>query len=255
MEYLEKLFGLSGKTAIVTGGGRGIGQVVARGLARAGAEVVILSRSGAEETVEQIVREGGRAYELRADVTKEAQVDRALAEIAGRSGKVDVLFNNAGICIHKDTLSATIDEWRQVIDINLTGEYIMARAVGRLMIQRGTRGSIINMASMSGSIVNIPQWQASYNASKAGVIHLTRSLAIEWAGYGIRVNSLSPGYIATPMSADVEQTLKDAWTPLMPTHEMGTPEALVPAVLYLASPAAAYTTGSDLLVDGGYICI
>lgn len=254
MEYLEKLFGLSGKTAIVTGGGRGIGQVVARGLAKAGAEVVIISRSGAEETVDLIAREGGCAYELRADVTEEGQVDQALAEIVRRSGKVDILFNNAGVCIHKDTLSATVSEWRQVLDINLTGEYIMARAVGRLMIQQGIRGSIINMASMSGSIVNIPQWQASYNASKAGVIHLTKSLAMEWAGYGIRVNSLSPGYIATPMSADVEQELKDAWTPLMPTHEMGDPEALVPAVLYLASPAATYTTGSDLLVDGGYTC-
>ena len=227
MNYLEKLFGLSGKTAIVTGGGRGIGQVVACGLAKAGAEVVIISRSGAEETVDLICQDGGRAYELRADVTEEEQVDQALAEIVRRSGKVDILFNNAGICIHKDTLNATISEWRQVLDINLTGEYIMARAVGRRMIQQGIRGSIINMASMSGSIVNIPQWQASYNG---------------------------PGYIATPMSADVEQELKDAWTPLMPTHKMGSPEALIPAVLYLASPASTYTTGSDLLVDGGYTC-
>lgn len=254
MNYLEKLFGLSGKTAIVTGGGRGIGQVVACGLAKAGAEVVIISRSGAEETVDLICRDRGRAYELRADVTEEEQVDRALAEIVRRSEKVDILFNNAGICIHKDTLNATISEWRQVLDTNLTGEYIMARAVGRLMMEQGVKGSIINMASMSGSIVNIPQWQASYNASKAGVIHLTKSLAMEWARYGIRVNSLSPGYIATPMSADVGQELKDAWTPLMPTHEMGSPEALIPAVLYLTSPASTYTTGSDLLVDGGYTC-
>lgn len=161
MNYLEKLFGLSGKTAIVTGGGRGIGQVVACGLAKAGAEVVIISRSGAEETVDLICRDRGRAYELRADVTEEEQVDRALAEIVRRSEKVDILFNNAGICIHKDTLNATISEWRQVLDTNLTGEYIMARAVGRLMMEQGVKGSIINMASMSGSIVNIPQWQAS----------------------------------------------------------------------------------------------
>lgn len=254
MQYLEKLFGLTGKTAIVTGGGRGIGQVVALGLSRAGAEVVILSRSGAQETVDDILRCGGKAYDLKADVTDEKQVDAALSEIEKRSGKVDILFNNAGICIHKDTLNASIAEWREVIDINLTGEYIMARAVGRMMIEKGIRGNIINMASMSGTIVNIPQWQASYNASKAGVIHLTKSLAMEWASYGIRVNSLSPGYIATPMSADVEQELKDAWTPLMPTHEMGDPEALVPAVLYLASPAATYTTGSDVLVDGAYTC-
>ena len=253
--YLEELFGLKGKTAIVTGGGRGIGQVVACGLAKAGAEVVIISRSGAEETVKLIQEAGGQAYDLRADVTKEEEVDAAVAEIVKRSGKIDVLFNNAGICIHKGTLEASIEEWRSVIDCNLTGEYIMARAVGRVMIEKGIKGSIINMASMSGTIVNIPKWQASYNASKAGVIHLSRSLAAEWIGYGIRVNSLSPGYIATPMSADVPQELKDAWEPLMPMHRMGTPEELIPAVLYLASPAAGYTTGTDIIVDGGYTCI
>ncbi|MCI7813207.1 MAG: SDR family oxidoreductase [Lachnospiraceae bacterium] len=253
--YLDEVFGLSGKTAVVTGAGRGIGQVVACGLAKAGAEIVIISRSGAEETVDMITKAGGKAYDLKADVTKEDEVDAAVAEIMRRSGKIDILFNNAGICIHKGTLEASIEEWRSVIDINLTGEYIMARAVGRTMIEKGIQGSIVNMASMSGTIVNIPQWQASYNASKAGVIHLTKSLAAEWIGYGIRVNSLSPGYIATPMSADVPQELKDAWEPLMPMHRMGKPEELIPAVLYLVSPAAGYTTGADVIVDGGYTCI
>ena len=121
------------------------------------------------------------------------------------------------------------------------------------MIESGTKGSIINMASMSGTIVNIPQWQASYNASKAGVMHMTRSLAIEWAEHGIRVNSLSPGYIGTPMSADTPQELKNAWMPLMPYHRMGKPEELIPAILYLACDAAGYTTGSDVIVDGGYV--
>lgn len=253
--YLEEIFGLRGKTAIVTGGGRGIGQVIALGLARAGAEVVIISRSGGQETVDLILRKGGKAYELRADVTNEKEVDEVLKTIIKRSGKIDILFNNAGICIHKETLNATIEEWRSVIDINLTGEYIMARAIGRHMIENGIKGCIINMASMSGSIVNMPQWQASYNASKAGVIHLTKSLAAEWIGYGIRVNSLSPGYIATPMSADVPANLKEAWTPLMPMHRMGTPEELIPAVLYLTSPAATYTTGTDIIVDGAYTCV
>lgn len=255
MNYLEQLFGLQGKTTIVTGGGRGIGQVIALGLAKAGAEVVIISRSGGKETADMISQIGGKAYELIADVTKEKEVNEAVEEITRRSGKIDILFNNAGICIHKETLHATIEEWRTVIDINLTGEYIMARAVGRHMIEKGIKGSIINMASMSGSIVNIPQWQASYNASKAGVIHMTKSLAAEWVNWGIRVNSLSPGYIATPMSADVPKELKDAWNPLIPMHRMGTPEELIPAVLYLTSPAANYTTGSDIIVDGGYLCI
>lgn len=253
--YLEEMFGLNGKTAVVTGAGRGIGQVIAAGLAKAGAEIVIISRSGAEETVRMITEDGGKAYDLRADVTKEDEVDAAVSEIIKRSGKIDILFNNAGICIHKSTLDATIEEWKSVIDINLTGEYIMARAVGRTMIEKGIKGSIVNMASMSGTIVNIPQWQASYNASKAGVIHLTKSLAAEWIGHGIRVNSLSPGYIATPMSEDVPQELKDAWEPLMPMHRMGKPEELIPAVLYLVSPAAGYTTGTDVIVDGGYTCI
>lgn len=254
MSYTDELFGLKGKVALVTGGGRGIGQVVACGLAKAGAEVAIVSRTGADETVKQIEKSGGKSYSLIADVTKEADVDKALAEIIKRSGRLDVVFNNAGICIHKDTLDASIAEWKEVIDINLTGEYIVARAAGRIMIERKIKGSIINMASMSGSIVNIPQWQASYNASKAGVIHMTRSLAIEWAEHGIRVNSLSPGYIATPMSVDTPKELKDAWTPLMPMHRMGTPEELVPAVLYLASGAAGYTSGSDAIVDGAYTC-
>ena len=252
--YLEKMFGLKGKIAIVTGGGRGIGQVIACGLAKAGAKVVIISRSGAEESVKMIEEDGGKAYDLKADVTDEAQVDHALQTILDRSGSIDILFNNAGICMHQSTLEATIEEFRQVVDVNLTGEFIMARAVGRIMIERGIKGSIINMASMSGTIVNIPQWQCSYNASKAAVIHMTKSLAVEWADYGIRVNSLSPGYIATPMAVDVPKELKDAWLPLMPLHRMGTPEELIPAILYLASDASGYTTGSDIIVDGAYSC-
>ncbi|MDR2303958.1 MAG: SDR family NAD(P)-dependent oxidoreductase, partial [Treponema sp.] len=202
MSYLDEVFSLKRKTAVVTGGGRGIGQVIALGLAKAGAEIAVISRTGADETVSRIQEAGGSAYSLIADVTSEKAVNAALAEILSRSRSLDIVFNNAGICVHKDTLEAGIDEWREVLDINLTGEYIVARAAGRIMIERKIKGSIINMASMSGSIVNVPQRQASYNASKAGVIHMTRSLAVEWARYGIRVNSLSPGYIATPMSVD-----------------------------------------------------
>jgi NAD(P)-dependent dehydrogenase (short-subunit alcohol dehydrogenase family) len=255
MNYLESLFSLKGKVALVTGGGRGIGQVVAVGLAKAGAEIAIISRTGADETVRLIEKEGGAAYSLLADVTKEKEVDEAMAQILQRSGSIDIVFNNAGVCIHKDTLEASIAEWREVIDINLTGEYIVARAAGRIMIQKGIKGSIINMASMSGSIVNVPQWQASYNASKAGVIHMTRSLAAEWARYGIRVNSISPGYIATPMSVDTPQELKDAWMPLIPMRRMGKPEELIGPIIYLAADSSGYTSGSDLIVDGVYTCM
>ncbi|MCR4875826.1 MAG: SDR family oxidoreductase [Clostridiales bacterium] len=265
--YLESVFGLHGKTAVITGGGRGIGQTAALGFARAGAEIVILSRSLAEETVRLVQEAGGSAYALRCDVTDAAQVDAAVRQIIEKSGKIDILFNNAGACYHKKAIvlegedlhgcndgEATVEEFRQILDTNLTGEYIMAVAVARTMIEKGIRGSIINMASMSGTIVNIPQYQASYNASKAAVIHMTKSLAVEWADYGIRVNSISPGYVATPMSQPpfVHQELLDAWKPLFPLHRMCDPEELIPALLYLASPAAGYTTGSDVIVDGAY---
>lgn len=250
--YLDELFGLNGKVAIVTGGGRGIGQTVAIGLAKAGAKIAIFSRTGADKTVALIEKEGGEAISLLADATIESEVDAAIEKVLERFGSLDIVFNNAGICIHKGTVEASIEEWRQVIDINLTGEYIVARAAGRVMIERGIKGSIVNMASMSGSIVNLPQWQASYNASKAAVIHLSRSLAVEWADYGIRVNSISPGYIATPMSVDTPQELKDVWMPLIPVHRMGDPEELVGAVIYLASSASTYTNGADLIVDGAY---
>ncbi len=252
--YLEEIFGLQGKVAVVTGGARGIGQTVARGLAKAGAEVAIIDLVEAPETVSLIESDGGKAISVTADVTDESSVDKAIEQIVSKLGNISVLFNNAGICLHKPTLEASVSEWRKVVDVNLTGIYIVARAVGRHMIENEIKGSIINMGSMSGTVVNIPQWQASYNASKAGVIHLSKSLAIEWADYGIRVNSLSPGYIATPMSVDTPQELKDVWLPLMPMHRMGDPEELVPAVLYMAAPTSGYTTGANTIVDGAYSC-
>ncbi|MEI0541866.1 SDR family oxidoreductase [Brachyspira pilosicoli] len=254
MSYLDELFSLKGKVAIVTGGGRGIGQVVALGMAKAGAEIVILSRSNADETIDLINSNAVKCYHIKCDVTNERDVDTALNKILDKSGSIDILFNNAGICIHKSTLDVSIEEFREVIDTNLTGQFITARAVGRIMLERNIKGSIINMASMSGTIVNIPQWQCSYNASKAAVIHMTKSLAMEWVEHGIRVNSISPGYMATPMSVDTPKELKDSWMPLIPMHRMGKPEELIPAILYLASSTSGYTTGSDIIVDGGYCC-
>lgn len=255
MSYLDELFSLRGKTAIITGGGRGIGQVVALGLSKAYADIVILSRSDASQTIKLINDNGGKCCHIKCDVTNEKEVDKSLDKILHDSGSIDILFNNAGICIHKSTFETSIEEFRQVIETNLIGQFIMARAVGKIMVDRKIKGNIINMASMSGSIVNIPQWQCSYNSSKAAVIHMTKSLAIEWADYGIRVNSISPGYIGTPMSADTPKELKDKWMPLIPYHRMGKPEELMPAILYLCSNSSSYATGSDIIVDGGYVCV
>lgn len=198
--YVEELFGLKGKVAVVTGASKGIGKTAAVGLAKAGAEVAILCRSEPKEALEGIAAAGGRGYWIAADVTDEAAVDAAFAEIARRSGAVHVVFNNAGICIHEDSVDAPAENFRTVMNVNFFGEFFVARAAARIMMERGIRGSIINMASMSGSIVNLPQWQCSYNASKAAVIHMTRSLAVEWVKAGIRVNCISPGYIATARS-------------------------------------------------------
>lgn len=256
--YLQKMFSLEGKVALVTGGGRGIGQVICRELARAGADIAIFSRSGASETVEQIKAEGGNAISIIADATKEDQVSGGMKKILEIYGRLDIVINNAGVCYHKDAFEATIEEWRNCIDINLTGEYLVAREAARVMIEKGIKGSIVNIASMSGTIVNIPQKQAAYNASKAGVIHMTKSLAIEWIDNGIRVNSISPGYVATPMSVDpnfVEPELLAAWEPLLPLHRMARPEELCGAIIWLCSESAGYTTGADIIIDGGYSII
>ena len=253
--YVEELFGLKGKVAVVTGASKGIGKTAAVGLAKAGAEVAILCRSEPKEALEGIAAADGRGYWIAADVTDEAAVDAAFAEIARRSGVVHVVFNNAGICIHEDSVDAPAENFRTVMNVNFFGEFFVARAAARIMMERGIRGSIINMASMSGSIVNLPQWQCSYNASKAAVIHMTRSLAVEWVKAGIRVNCISPGYIATGALDEIPEEYRESWIPMITMARMGKPEELLPALLYLASDASGYTTGSNVIVDGGYTCL
>ncbi len=250
--YLQELFGLKDKVALVTGGGQGIGQVLAQGLARAGAKVVIMNRNNVQDTVALIKGEGGEALGIKGDVTSQQEVDAALQMIMAYYGRLDIVVNNAGICMHQSTFEMTPEDFSRVIDVNLLGPFIVSRAAGRLMIDQGTRGNIVNIASMSGSIVNIPQWQCSYNASKAGLIHLTKSLAMEWVDHGIRVNSLSPGYIATPMSTDNPAEMNEAFIKLIPQRRMGEAEELVPTLLAMVSDKSGYTTGSDFIVDGGY---
>lgn len=256
--FIKDLFSLEGKVALVTGAGRGIGQVLARDLARAGADIAIFSRSGAEETVQIIESEGGKAISIIADCTKEAEVKAGVQKVLDAYGKLDIVINNAGVCYHKGIFEASIEEFRECLDINLTGEYIVAREAARVMIDLGCKGSIVNIASISGTVSMMPQKQAAYNASKAGVMQMTKSLAIELVDHNIRVNSVSPGYIATPMSVDpdfVEPELLEAWKPLMPMHRMAKPEELVGAVVWLASDASSYTNGVDIIIDGLYTAV
>lgn len=253
--FLQEYFGLDGKVALVTGGNRGIGQQVAQDLAKAGAKIAIFSRSGAEETVKMIEAAGGTAKSFIVDVQSEESIAKGVDEAVAEFGKIDVLFNNAGITIHKTVLEADNMDWNKILNTNLLGEMAVAKAVAKQMIDKGIKGSIINMGSMSGLIVNVPQMQTLYNVSKAAVIHMTKSLAVEWADYGIRVNSLSPGYIATDMAVNVDEELKKQWMGMIPMHRMGNPSELSGAVIFLACDGAGYTTGCNLVVDGGYTCL
>lgn len=250
---IHEMFSLKGKVAVVTGGYRGIGKSVAKGLAEAGADIVIFDLIDAEETAKEISRDCHvRAASFICDVTNPEQVEKTIALAGEKMGTLDILFNNAGIGPHKDALEVSPDEWKKVIDVNLNGIFYVAVSFCRWVSSRGKKGSIINTVSMSGLIVNIPQKQASYNASKAGVIHLTKTLAVEWADKGIRVNSISPGYIATDLIQDVREDWKNQWVSMIPFGRMGKPEELAGAVVYLASDAASYTSGCNIVIDGCY---
>jgi len=252
------MFSLEGKTSIVTGGARGIGKVVALEMANAGSNIAIVDMLDdvAKETAAEIEKTHGvkaKAYEC--DVTNPAQVDAVMDQIETDFGSFDVLFNNAGIVLHKSALEVTPEEWLNVINVNLNGVFFVAQAFAKKLVKAKRPGSIINTASMSGTIVNIPQPQASYNASKAGVIHLTKSLAIELAEHNIRVNSISPGYIETDLTVHVRKDWIDKWLELTPTKRMGKPEELAGMVILLAGDSTKFTNGSDIIMDGAFSCV
>jgi NAD(P)-dependent dehydrogenase (short-subunit alcohol dehydrogenase family) len=250
---LFKLFDVTGRKALLTGAGRGIGRVLALALAEAGCDMSILVRNtkDAEAMVEEIRRLGRNCIAVQADVRKKEQVDRAFADTAEQFGRLDICVNNAGISIQKPAEEMPEEDWDSILDTNMKGVFLGCQAAARIMIPQ-RQGSIINIASLSGSAVNVPQKQAVYNASKAGVVMLTKSLAVEWALYGIRVNSISPGYITTEMTLAGMSHLFPAWESLTPMGRLGEPEELRGAVLFLASDASSYVTGHDLVIDGGY---
>ena len=246
-------FSLSGKVSVVTGGNRGIGRALATALAEAGSDIVLLVRDpdGTAAAVAELEALGVTALAVTADVTDPGQVQRAVEEVLDRLGQVDVLVNNAGTCIHRPALEVTEEEWRFVMDVNVDGLWHCSQAFGRQMVaQRG--GVIVNIGSISGLIVNRPQWQPAYNASKAAVHQLTKSLAAEWAPHGVRVNALAPGYIKTEMAPVDEPQFRQHWIEDAPMRRYAMPAELGPSVVFLASDASSFMTGSVLVVDGGY---
>jgi NAD(P)-dependent dehydrogenase (short-subunit alcohol dehydrogenase family) len=247
-------FDLTGRIAFVTGAGRGIGREVVRTLARAGADIVAadIDPTTAAEAAAEIRGLDRRAVSIAVDVTDPGAVDVAVEQAIREIGRIDILVNVAGICRNAPAESMSDEDWRDVLAVNLDGLYWCCRAVGRHMLARGS-GSIVNIASLSGSVVDFPQPQASYNASKAGVIQLTRSLASEWADRGVRVNCVSPGFIATEMTKlGMASGWGDVWLSMIPMARLGEPSEVANAVWYLASDAASYATGTELQIDGGF---
>jgi NAD(P)-dependent dehydrogenase (short-subunit alcohol dehydrogenase family) len=248
-------FSLAGQVGIVTGGGQGLGKTFCHAFAEAGADIVVaeVNAETGPVTATEVEAKGRRSLFVPTDVSDRASVEALIEQTLSTFGKIDFLMNNAGIVQHMGAEQVEAADWQRVLDVNLTGVFFCCQAVGRHMIER-QQGSIINIASMSGLIVNFPQCQASYNASKAAVIHLTKSLASEWAPHNIRVNAIAPGYMNTAMARPFfdDPAYGGVWIEGIPMKRPGEPEELGPAAVFLASAASGYMTGATLVIDGGY---
>lgn len=258
MASAADLFSLKGNTAIVTGGTRGIGRCVANYLASAGAAVAIVASHG--DIAKKVAQEIAAVYSVKTvgigcDVTDDAAVDNMIETVSITIGTADVLINNAGINNPKNALEVSYDDWKRILDVNLNGAFLVARTFAKKLISEKKPGSIINVASISASIIVQPQSQAAYNSSKAALVHLTKSLAIEWVKYGIRVNVVSPGYVWTEMIQNVDKNITDVWMKAIPFTRFATPDEIAGGVLFFASKASSYATGSELLIDGGITCL
>jgi len=255
-ESLMDMFSLKGKVIIVTGasGARGMGIEAARGCAEMGANLAITYSSrpeGGEKNAKELSEKYGvkvKAYKL--DVGNWDNVSSFVKEVIGEFGKIDAFIANAGRTADSGVLDGTVEAWNEVINTDLNGVFHCAKAVGAHFKERGT-GSFVITASMSGHIANFPQEQTSYNVAKAGCIHMARSLANEWRDFA-RVNSISPGYIDTGLSDFVEKKTQDLWKSMIPMGRDGEAKELKGAYVYLVSDASTYTTGADIVIDGGY---
>lgn len=249
-------FRLDGEVALVTGAASGIGRSIAVGLAEVGAKVACcdLPATDLGGVVAEITAAGGSAVEVSADVTKPAEIRGAVAAAVDGLGTISVAVNSAGIANAAPAEDMTPEQWQRVVDVDLSGVFFSCQAEALVMLGAG-RGAIVNIASMSGTIVNRGILQAHYNSAKAAVAHLSKSLAMEWANRGVRVNTVSPGYTATPMNyrPEVAEQVKqfEADTPL---GRMARPEEMVGPTIFLLSEAGSFCTGVDLLVDGGFTC-
>ncbi len=251
-------FDLEGKVAIITGSGTGIGRTLAIGLSQAGADIVVTELPGkeaaAEETADAVRKQGKRAITVELDVTQIKSVERMIAVTMEKLGSIDILVNNAGTIIRKKAIDITEEDWDTVMDVNLKGLFFTSQTVAREMIKQRF-GKIINISSINGVIGSAER--ASYTASKAGVINLTRTLAAEWAEYGINVNGIGPTYLLTPLTETLfeNETFKEKYFDRQPIQRIGRPEDILGAVIYLASSASNLVTGHTIMVDGGWTAV
>lgn len=254
MDTLD-LFRLDGKTAIVTGGGRGLGRYMAEALSDAGASVVICSRKiePLEEVREEILARGGKAHAVECDVTDPEDVEKVVREAEEAFGAVNVLVNNSGATWGAPAAEMPLEKFDQVVQVNVRGTFLMSQTVGRRMIEAGTGGAIINISSIAGLLGGDPDYMQTvgYNTSKGAIISMTRDLATAWAPHGITVNAIAPGWFPTRMSGGLIENFEDKMLSGIPLHRFGNPEDLKGVVVFLSSPAASYITGQTLAVDGG----
>jgi len=244
-------FGFKGEVVVVTGGSRGLGLEIAHAFGQTGAKVVITARREQWlNEAENFLKDQGIAVDaMICDVADAASVEQMVQQTIGKNSKIDVLVNNAGLTWGAPAETMPLDRWRQVIDANITGTFLMSQAVGRHMLER-KKGAIVNVASIAG-LGGGQLNTVGYNASKAAVINLTRALGVEWAARGIRVNAIAPGLFRTRMSEVLVQRAEAANVPVAPLGRIGKPGELAPTVLFLASEGASYITGQVVAIDGG----